>query len=100
MRRSTFECDASAVQGNEGATVTFKPVTVGERHEYNARAEVTDASMLQNHIVSWAGIVDDDDNEMPSPADQPDIVNALYVVELAELTRLLWNGQDVPKAKN
>jgi hypothetical protein len=99
-RRNRFTVDAESVQGNAGATVTFRCITMGEVQEFNDVDEVTDRVMLQRHILSWSGIVDDDDHEMPNPTDEPDILGALYVHEQRALVRLLWAGPDGPDAKN
>jgi len=91
--------DAEAVQGIEGATVTFSCVTVGQRQEY-LDTEMNDIDMVRAHIVSWSGIVDDNENELPSPADDPAVTKALYMHEIRELSRLLWAGPDGASAKN
>ena len=99
-RRSTFVADAESVQGVSGATVTFRCITVGEVDEFRSDASFTDRVLLERHIVSWSGIVDDDDHEMPDPADEPDILKKLYVHEQQALARLLWAGPEGESAKN
>lgn len=100
MRRSTFTVDAESVQGNAGASVTFRPMTVGEMREYRTNDKITDSDELKARVIAWSGIVDDDEHEMPCPADQPDIVDALYLHEQRALMRLLFAGPDVPQPKN
>ena len=90
-RRSTFEADAESVQGNAGATVTFRAVTVDEFKEYR-ETSMTDRELLASHVVAWKGIVDDNDQDMPSPADEPGIIGKLYLFELQALARLLFAG--------
>jgi len=99
MRRTTFTVDASSVQGNEGAEVTFSCITVGQRQEY-LDTDINDIDMVRIHIVSWSGIQDNDGHDFPSPADDPAVVNALYMHEIRELSRLLWAGPDGASAKN
>ena len=100
MRRKTFTVDAESVQGVEGAEITFRNITVRAWREYIDDPDVTDSIMLQRHVVSWTGIVDDDDQEFPNPVDDPDVLGALYVSEQQAITRLLWQGPDGASAKN
>jgi hypothetical protein len=99
MRRNQFTVDAESVQGNEGAEVTFKALKVRTIREYR-ETEMTDRDLLEKHIVSWSGIVDDDDKELPNPTDEPGILGELYVHEQVALARLLFQGPDGPEAKN
>jgi hypothetical protein len=99
-RRSTFTVDASGVQGNPGATVTFKALTIREHREWRESSESTDYDLLSSHVVSWSGFVDDDGNEMPSPEHEPDILAELYYHEQAALLRLFFEGPDGASAKN
>ena len=101
MRRGNqFTVDAESVQGNAGATVTFKALTVGEWKEYRSSDAVTDFSLVESHVVAWSGIVDDEGHELPDPADEPEVINALYLHEQQALARLLWQGPDGASAKN
>ena len=100
MRRKTFTVDAESVQGIEGAEVTFKNIRVRDQREYLDNPEVTDSVMLQRHIISWSGIVDDNENDLPDPVDDPDVLGELYISEQQALTRLLWQGPDGASAKN
>jgi hypothetical protein len=99
-RRSTFTVDASEVQGNEGATATFSSLTVREWKDYRSVDDVNDITLVQSHLVSWTGFVDDEGNELPSPADEPEILDLLYMHEQRALARLLWQGPDGANAKN
>jgi len=72
MRRTTFTIDASSVQGNEGAEVTFRALKVRE----------------------------DSGKPLPSPADDPDVLGELYVHEQLALARLLFSGPDGDSVKN
>ena len=49
-RRSQFTVDAETIQGNEGATVTFKALRVREMREYRA-TEMTDRDLLEAHVL-------------------------------------------------
>ena len=98
-RRSTFTVDAESVQGNAGAEVTFKALTVGEWNEYRSTAQ-TDHELLAAHVLDWAGIVDDDGKPLPSPANEPDVLGRLYVHELRALAVLFLQGPDGESAKN
>ena len=99
-RRKTFTVDAEKVQGNPGATVTFTNITVGERAEYLADDKADDHTILKRHLIDWKGIVDNDDKDLPSPADEPDVLNALYMDEQRAFARLFWQGPDGESAKN
>ena len=99
-RHTTFIVDAEKLQGNPDASITFRPVTVGERQQYFANPANTDLEMIAEHVVAWAGVVDDDDQPMPNPADEPAIVGKLYLHEAQMVMRWLWGGPDVPAAKN
>jgi len=99
MRRNQFTVDAESVQGVAGAEVTFKALKVREVREYRS-TDMTDQELLARHVVAWSGIVDDDLNELPSPADEPGILGELYVHEQLELARLLFQGPDGENAKN
>jgi len=99
-RRSTFEADAESVQGNKGATVTFRAVTSDEYKEYRGDASMTDREMIVSYVIAWKGIVDDNDHELPCPADEPEIIGKLYLTELRALARLLYNGPPLLPIKN
>ena len=99
-RNAAFTVDAQQVQGNPGATVTFRAVTVGERREYLDSPDVDNVVMLQRHVVSWTGIVGNDDRELPNPADEPQAINALFMHEMNEMHRLLWLGPNGEPSKN
>jgi hypothetical protein len=99
MRRNQFTVDAESVQGNEGATVTFRALKVRTIREYR-ETEMTDADLLEAHIISWSGIVDDDGKDLPRPVDGKAVLGELYVHEQVALARLLFQGPDGPEAKN
>jgi hypothetical protein len=99
-RRNQFTVDAESVQGNEGATVTFKLITLGTRDRYLKDPEYGDAMLLGDHLLDWHGIEDDAGNEMPSPKDEPGLVATLYLSEVTELVRLLMEGQRQTSPKN
>jgi len=99
-RRSTFTVKAESIQGNPGAEVTFRALTIREHREWRESEQSTDFDLLSSHIVSWRGFVDDDGNEMPSPEDEPGILADLYYHEQAELLRLFFQGPDGASAKN
>lgn len=100
MRKSSFTVDAESVQGNAGATVTFRKVTVGERARYFEDDDYNDPELIGEHIIDWSGIVDDEGHEIPSPRDEPGVVAALYVDELRRLALLFWQGPEGDNAKN
>ena len=99
MRRSTFTVDAEVVQGNAGATATFRCMTVGAMQEYRT-TPMTDTDVLCAHLVDWSGIVDDDGQTLPNLTDEPGVIAALYLHEQQALIRLLFEGPDGPNAKN
>ena len=99
MRRNQFTVDAESVQGNVDATVTFRALKVGQVHKYRT-TEMTDRDLLEAHVLSWAGIIDDDEKPLPSPADQPDILDELYLQEVVAFVKLLFKGPDEVSAKN
>jgi len=99
MRRNQFTVDAESVQGNAGAEVTFKALLVEEVSEYRATG-MTDRELLEKHLLSWKGIVDDNDKPLPSPDHEPGILGKLYIHEQQELARLLFAGPDGESAKN
>ena len=98
-RGSQFTVDAESVQGNAGAEVTFRALKVREVNEYRT-TPMTDADLLQAHVVSWSGFVDDAGKELPNPSDDPDALGELYVHEQLALSRLLFSGPDGASAKN
>ena len=100
MRRSTFDADAESVQGNAGATVTFRACTVDEMAVYR-ETTMTDREMIMSHVISWSGIVDGDDHELPCPAaDDPGGLGKLYLHELKAMARLLFVGPPLLPIKN
>ena len=100
-RRDTqFTVNAESVQGNEGATATFQHITVGERLEYLADDEINDFIMVRRHLLSWSGIVDNDDRELPDPKDEPGVFDALYLPEMRALALIMWRGPDEADSKN
>lgn len=98
-RRSEFTVDAESAQGNPGAEVTFRALKVGQVREYR-ETTMTDLALLKAHVLGWAGMVDDDEKPLPSPADQPDILDELYLHEVVEFVKLLFKGPDETTAKN
>jgi len=98
-RKNTFTVSAQSVQGNAGATVTFSMLTVGEWQDYGTVPGVNDNTLIRDHIVSWTGIVDDQGQPLPSPADDPDAIRKLYMPEQRALARLLFQGPDGPDAE-
>lgn len=96
-RRTTFQVDAATVQGNAGATVTFRCLLVGEYWEYRNTDGTSDTDMLKAHLVSWAGIVDDEGHELPGT---PEMVDRLYMHEQRALMALFWAGPEGPSSKN
>ena len=98
-RRSTFEADAESVQGNAGATITFKAITVAEYADYRA-SEETEQELLAAHVVAWKGIEDDDGHALPNPKGKPDIIGQLYISEKNAVFRLLLAGAPPIPVKN
>jgi hypothetical protein len=88
-RRSTFTVDAESVQGNAGATVTFRAIKVKEWEAYRADPEQGIGDLLHRHIVDWSGFTDEDGHALPSPKDEPGVIADMYFHELRELQRLL-----------
>ena len=99
-RRRSFVVDAESVQGIPGAEITFKCLTVGTVDEYRTNDEMTDSDLLCMQILSWKGIVDDNDKELPSPSDEPGILKKLYTHEMRKMSALLFAGPDGDSAKN
>jgi hypothetical protein len=98
-RQKTFTVDAESVQGNEGASVTFRSLKIGYWRQYLKSEDITDAELLQTHIVKW-NLVDDDGHEIPTPADEPEAISELYIHEQQRLVRLLMQGPDGESTKN
>jgi hypothetical protein len=98
-RRNQFVVNAESVQGNAGAEITFKLITLGTRDQYFRDPDYGDIDLLNDHILDWRGIVDDDGNEIPSPKDEPGVQASLYMSEVSEIIALLFDGQrqDLPK---
>jgi hypothetical protein len=99
-RRNQFTVDAESVQGNAGATVTFRRITVGQRKRYLEDKDYNDPEIVGDHIADWSGIEDDEGHEIPSPKDEPGVVATLYVGELRELVILLFAGPGGDQVKN
>ena len=51
MRRNQFVVDAESVQGNAGAEVTFRKITVGERTRYLSDPDYGDAEIVGDEGV-------------------------------------------------
>jgi hypothetical protein len=100
MRKNQFTVDAESVQGNPGASVTFRKITVGERRRYIDDDDYNDPEIVGDHILDWSGITDDEGNEIPSPKDEPGITATLYLDEMRALALLFWRGPDGPNTKN
>jgi len=99
-RRKQFTVDAESVQGNAGATVTFKCLKVREVEEWRTDPKQTNQTLLRDHVLSWSGIVDDNDKNLPDPTDEPGVLGELYVQEQGALVNLLFAGPDGESAKN
>lgn len=98
-RRAQFTVDASSVQGNGDATVTFRCLKVREFNEYRT-TEMTDADLLRQHVLSWTGFTDDSGYPLPDPKDEPGVLGELYLHEQQALSRLLFQGPDGASVKN
>ena len=98
-RRNQFTVDAESVQGNEGATVTFRPLKVREWNEYRS-TDQTDEDLLRAHVKGWSGIVDDDGHDLPNPQNESEAIGELYLHEQRAIVRLLLQGPDGEHAKN
>jgi hypothetical protein len=61
---------------------------------------MTDSDLLKRHVLSWSGIIDDNGKDLPSPADDPEVLGELYLHEQVALAGLLFLGPDGPNAKN
>jgi hypothetical protein len=97
VRIKKFTVDASEVFG-EGASVTFKSIKRGVWKDYLAGAEFGDDKLVAQHVLSWQGIKDDEGNDLPSPQDEPEILNELYLHEINGLARLLVQGPNGARA--
>jgi len=95
MRRNQFVCDAESVQGEAGATVTFRCLRVREMREWREDVQQNDETLLRDHLVAWEGIVDDQGEPLPI-----DGAGELYMHEQRALVTLLLQGPDGPEAKN
>jgi len=91
-RRNQFRVDAESVQGNAGAWVEFKALKVHQWRDWLKDPDTTDIDLVTQHLVAWGGFVDDDDNALPSPADEPGVVGELYFHEQRALVALLLQG--------
>lgn len=100
MRRNQFTVNAESVQGNAGATVTFRCVRVREMNAWRDDPEQNDSTMLQTHVVDWGGFEDDDGTALPSPAAYPEVLGELLLHEQRALVEMLLRGPDGPQAKN
>lgn len=97
-RTKTFSVDASSVQGNPDARVTFKAIKRGVWRQYLEDRDFGDDKLASMHIVSWTGFTDDAGEELPSPSEQPDVLDELYQHEIGALARLLAMGPNGPDA--
>ena len=103
--KTTFTVDASSIQDEKGATITFRSM---RRKTWRAwlRESGDDGTSLSNddivkmHVVKWKGILDDSGKELPSPSEAVDVLDELYMHEIAEMCRLLAAGPDGDKVKN
>lgn len=98
-RRSTFIADAESVQGNKGATATFKACTLAEYEDYRTSSK-TDKDMLIAHLLEWSKFEDDEGHALPNPKDEPGIIDKLYLAEVRALARLLYTGAPAIPLKN
>jgi hypothetical protein len=98
VRKKTFTVGAESVQGNEGATVTFRAIKRGTWRAYLTGRDFGDDQLVAQHLVSWSGFVDDEGNELPQPSDQSDVLDELYFHEVQALAKLLAFGPNGPDA--
>jgi len=101
MRRTSFKVDAESVQGNAVAWIEFKNVTRGviKRLFDDDDMGVTVPSLIADYVLDWGGFTDDQGNELPSPKDEPGVLDGLYRNEEGEIVRLLIAGP-VAEQKN
>lgn len=100
-RRVQKRFDTKEVQG-EGSYVILSSLRVSERRRYAKDAEEEGFSALEwsidlltKHVVEW-NWVDEDDNPLPLPKDDPKVIDDLTDPEAELLATLLMN----PSAKN
>lgn len=109
-RLNTFTVDAESVQGIEGTTITFKRLKRREYLAWRNDPDTTDDDLAASHTLSWRGIVDENNNELPSPTDEPGgvdengyelpspVFGELYFEEIPKIAALLLQGPDGPDA--
>ena len=98
-RGKQFTVDAESVQGNAGATVTFRALKVRTQKAIIA-GDVKDPELLAAQIVGWTGIVGDNGESLLSPTDDPSVLDELYIHEQTALVRLLLRGPLEDTEKN
>ena len=86
----------------EDSYVLLSGLKLGERREYIKASKVKDFDMIEagsalfvKHIVGW-NWVDDDNNPLPLPSDDPEVINDLTDLETEGIANLLMN----PDTKN
>lgn len=101
-RQSIKKHDASEVQG-EGAYVILTGIKVREIREVRKLAKTEDfdefeggVSLLASHIAEW-NFVDDEDQPLPQPKDDPKVLDELTNEETEFLVTLLMGS---PKGSN
>ena len=100
MRLTQFTNDAQSVQGNPGATVTFKCLTGNEidaaikMQELPEEERKGEPDFLTRVLVDWHGIEGANGQMLPSPKDDPSVINALYPHEQKWIQDLFWAGPD------
>lgn len=93
-RIHTFQINAESIQGIEDAELTCKTVKQKKWDRYIKDPDYGDSALVRDHIVGWKGIVGENDKELPSPADDPEVFSELYMYEIGRISVLVAQGPD------
>ena len=100
-RKTSFWKDAESVQKVPGARILFKALKRGIVRRYFdfEDKKVNDDYLLANYVLDWEQIQDDAGHDLPSPKDEPAVLDELYRDEVGVVINLLLAGPD-PESPN
>ena len=98
---SVFRLDTESVQG-EGSFAILRHVTMREQREIQrmVKEEISafdlGGFLLKQNVLDW-NWVDDDDEPLPNPQDDPDVIELLTDAEIEILGNALRKPESVVK---
>ncbi len=91
-RRNQFKVSAESVQGNAESWLRCKAITIGKFRAWRDDPKTGDTDIVNEYVLDWGGILDDDGHEIPSPKVEPGALDLIYLHEMHRMALLVLQG--------